>query len=350
MPESLLGGASAVAHDSAVADTLVTAAPPSAPAPAQQLHHLHGPAQHARHRGTTRAVGAHTPAHPHAQAVQAAHHRAIYHQHARTRPAKQQHLPPHHSQHHRSAIHLTAQTGQMGMAVGTIVTYTPPSASAPGLATVQVLGAATRLLPDLPITQALPTDLAVLGAQCLVAQLDTLNPHDALILAIYNAPPARLTQAEGVAVAVSTPQTSTPVTFPAPFASAVHSVVVTPQDPAWSAIARNLTRTGFELVLTAAAQVWQVGELSVSVAAGLRLGVQHLPFPGGFLAVQTVLVSSTDGAWTAAVYNLTPAGCDVMVEAAQATASAQSIACTWAACGSVAYAGSVTVDYVASGV
>jgi len=134
------------------------------------------------------------------------------------------------------------------LALGVVLAYTAPTALAFGTATVQLQGTVIRTVGSLPVTQGLPTDLVVVGAQCLVALLDPTNPGDAVVVAIWNAAPARLTQGESqtVAVAAGLGGGFAHVAFPRGYVT-LHAVVATSEDTSWYAVVKGRVATGFDL-------------------------------------------------------------------------------------------------------
>ncbi len=149
----------------------------------------------------------------------------------------------------RTGSHSSGHSGpSVDLALGVVLAYTAPTAAAYGTATVQLQGAVIRTVGNLPVTQGLPTDLLVVGAQCLVALLDPTNPGDAVVVAVWNAAPARLTQGESQTVAVAAGLGSgfAHVTFPRGYAT-LHAVVATSEDTSWYAVVKNRTASGFDL-------------------------------------------------------------------------------------------------------
>jgi len=149
----------------------------------------------------------------------------------------------------RTGSHSSGHSGpSVDLALGVVLAYTAPTAAAYGTATVQLQGAVIRTVGNLPVTQGLPTDLLVVGAQCLVALLDPTNPGDAVVVALWNAAPARLMQGDvaTVAVAAGLGSGSVHVTFPRAYVSA-KTVVATSEDTSWYAVVKGRVATGFDL-------------------------------------------------------------------------------------------------------
>lgn len=162
--------------------------------------------------------------------------------------------------------HSSGQSGLgVDLALGVVLAYTAPTAGAQGTATVQLQGAVIRTVGNLPVTQGLPTDLLVVGAQCLVALLDPTNPGDAVVVAVWNAAPARLTQGESQTVAVAAGFGSgfAHVTFPRAYAT-LHAVVATSEDTLWYAVVKGRVATGFDLYV-------QNGVSGVAGAGGVSI-------------------------------------------------------------------------------
>jgi hypothetical protein len=301
---------------------------------------LLGAQTQARHRGVPHsphslALGATGVQHPHHTAV----HRAASGTTRRTiQPGD-----------HRSRLTLRARAGLQEIEVGTIATYDV----ATNMALVRLVGAQANLIGPLPLTQGLSPALAVAGASCLVVLLDTANPADAAIVALYDAPPGPWVQAGSVAVPLSGYQAAQSMAFPLPFAGSVLAVTGCSRDPAFVATVSGEEVGGFVLTLTRAGGVeqTQAGLVLVPVAAGSADGSAAITFPLPFAVARTVVATAATAGWVAGVAGApSSTGCTVTASSLNGPAATPvTVTAYWQAGGDAAIDTTVGVDWVAVG-
>jgi hypothetical protein len=250
---------------------------------------------------------------------------------------------------HRSRLTLRARAGLQQIEVGTIAAYDAGT----NTALVRLVGAQANLIGPLPLTQGLSPALAVAGASCLVVLLDTANPTDAAIVALYNGPPGVWTQAGNATVTLTGYQAAQSVTFPLPFSTGVVAVTGCSRDPAFTATVSGEGIGGFVLTVTRAegAGQTQAGVVNVPVAAGSASGSATITFPLPFAAARTVVVTAAAAGWVASATGVpSTTGCVVAVTSlAGPAATPVTITVYWQATGDPAVSAVVGVDWVAVG-
>jgi hypothetical protein len=298
---------------------------------------LLGTQTQARHRGATHSLAPGTTGvpHPHHTAV----HRAASSTTRRTvQPGD-----------HRSRLTLRARAGLQEIEVGTIAAYD----AATNTALVRLVGAQANLIGPLPLTQGLSPALAVAGASCLVVLLDTANPADAAIVALYNAPPGIWVQAGSVALPLTGYQAAQSVVFPLAFTGSVLAVTGCSRDPAFVATVSGEDTGGFVLTLTrvGGAEQTQAGLVQAPVAAGSAGGSATITFPLPFAVARTVLATAAAAGWVAGVSGApTATGCEVTVSSLNGPAATPvTVTVYWQAGGDAAVDATVEVDWVAVG-
>ncbi len=142
--------------------------------------------------------------------------------------------------------------------IGTIVSYD----EAAGTALATLTGSPDRFVGPLAVTAGLPRDARVVGATCLVVEIDPYNPADGVVAALWGTGDgaggptlgAALTQAGRAAAAIPAGATGTAVTvvFARPYAVAP-VVVASTDSPGWTAAVTATTPAGCTLSVSGGA-------------------------------------------------------------------------------------------------
>lgn len=146
----------------------------------------------------------------------------------------------------------------VGAFIGTIASYD----DATGTALVTPTGSPDRLVGPLAVTAGLPRDAEIVGAACLVVELDPYNPADGVAAAVWGTSGgaggptlgAALTQAGRATAAIPAGATGTTVAvvFARPYA-VPPVVVASANDARWTAAVTATTPSGCTLSVTGAA-------------------------------------------------------------------------------------------------
>jgi hypothetical protein len=293
---------------------------------------------HSHHLGTS--PGLH---HPHQHALAGTHHA---HGHG-SGTGHGHHGDRAHAGQHRSRAHLEARAGLQRIEVGTLQSYNP----AANTATVRLLGAQANLIGPLPLAEGIAPSLAVTGATCLVVLLDEANPQDAVIVALYNAPPGAWTQAGSASLVLTGYQLAGTVSFPIPFANTVPAVVASSRDPAFVASVSGESLSSFVLTLTRreGATQLQAGTANIAVGSGAGTGSATVTFPVAFAVARTVVASAASPSWATSVSAPSATGATLTVTGLGGAVGPVTITVHWQATGDPAVSATVAVDWVAVG-
>lgn len=249
----------------------------------------------------------------------------------------------------QSRLALRARAGLQEIEVGTIAAYD----AATNTALVRLVGTQANLIGPLPLTQGLSPALAVAGASCLVVLLDTANPADAAIVALYNAPPGVWLQAGSVEIPLTGYQAAQSVVLPAPFASSIAAVMSCSRDPAFVATVSGENVGGFVLTVMRAggAGQTQAGAVNVPVVAGSSSGSAAITFPLPFAVARTVVATGATAGWVVSVSGApSTTGCVVIASSLSGpTATPVTVTVYWQASGDAAVSTVVLVDWLAVG-